>query len=163
MRASLLFSPPGRIFSQATIDGLWMKRFAGDPVGEASELLLVILQVILVLKQELRKPRQDFPLRMVVLQLHERPGATTVFKGSTPFARSTHGIRLCRIKRKNLFEANVVLPPIPQIILIQKGLLEAEVKITKSDLARIIVEDHATNSPNPIGLSPDEELVQVLV
>jgi hypothetical protein len=163
MRDSLLFSLSGRIFSETTINRLRMKRFAGDPVSQASELLLVILQIILVVKQELCKLRQDFPLRMVVLQLHERPGATTVFKGSTSFACSAHGVRLCRIKGENLFETNFVLPLIGQIVLVQKGLLEAEVKIMEVDLMGIIVEDHATNSPDPIRLPPDKKLMQMLI
>src|SRR5690348_2752656 len=98
---------------------------------------------------------------MLILQLHERPWSTTILKRSASFACGADGILLCRVKGKNLFKTNFMLPPIGQVVLIQPCLLEAEVKITESDLARIIVEDDATNSSHPIRLPTNEELVKM--
>ncbi len=82
---------------------------------------------------------------------------------SASFPCDADGILLRGIKGENLFQTNFMLPPIGQVILIHPGFLAAEVKVTELYLARIIVEDDATNSPNPIRLPTNEELVQVLI
>jgi hypothetical protein len=83
--------------------------------------------------------------------------------GGTSFPCCTNRIRLRGIKRENLFETNLVLPPIGQVVLIEPRLLEAEVKIMEVNLARIIVEDDATNPPNPIWLPTNEESMQMFI
>lgn len=100
---------------------------------------------------------------VLILQLHKCPRATAVLKGSAPFARYAERILLCRVKGENLFETKFMLPPIRQVVLIQPGLFRPEVKVAELYLARIIVEHDAANSPNPVWLPSDEELVQVLV
>src|SRR6266849_6313501 len=98
MSVSLLSRLPSTIFSQAAIDSLPIKVLTDHPVGQASEFILVIIQIIVVVKQKLRKLGQDFPLRILVLQLHERPWSTTVLNGISPFACCADWITLLWVK-----------------------------------------------------------------
>lgn len=86
---------------------------------------------------------------------------STAIGSSPPARKETHRTERC--KGENLFKAKLVLPPVRQIILRQPGLLEAEVKITQSDLARVIVEDDPTNASDPIRLFLDEKLMKMLI
>lgn len=68
------------------------------------------------------------------------PKTTTILDGSLPFARYADGVTLCRVKGKNLFETNFVLPPVGQVILIDPLFLAPEMEITQLHLMGIIVE-----------------------
>src|SRR6266699_2399373 len=134
MGASFLSCLPNNPFSQAAIDSLPIKVLADHPVGQASEFLLVIVQIIVVLKQKLRKLGQDFPLGILVLQLHERPWSTTILDGPTAFACCAERITLLWVKGENLLQTNLVLPPVRQVIFVDPRFFAAEVEVTQLDL-----------------------------
>jgi hypothetical protein len=75
------------MFSQTAIDGLPIKILTDHPIGQASEFILVIVQVVTVVKQQLRKLQQDFPQRIFILQLHKCPRATTILDWPASFPR----------------------------------------------------------------------------
>jgi hypothetical protein len=123
----------------------------------------MVVQVITVIEQELRKLRQNFPQGIRILQFHEGQWAATVLEGSASLACGADGILFRGVKRKDLFETNLVLPPVRQIILIDKRFLAAEMEITQLHSMGIVVKAHPSRLPHSVGLSPNEELVQVFI
>jgi hypothetical protein len=142
-----------------TVDCSPIKVLADNPISQLSQLISIVIQVVTVVKQKLRKLRQDFPQRVLVLQCHECESAATLFDGPTAFARHTHGITFRRVKRENLLQTNLMLPPVRQIILIDPRFLTAEVKVMESYLMRIVVEADPSRSPDPIRFPTNEELM----
>jgi len=145
------------------IDCSPIKVLANNPVGQAPELILVIIQIVTVVKQQLCKLWQDFPQGVLVLQFHKCPRTTTILDWPTSFACYAEGIALRGIKGKNLFQTNLMLPPVGQIILIDPRFLPAEMEVPQLHLVRIVIEDHPSRSPNPIRFPADEESVQMLI
>src|SRR5690242_11491855 len=112
MRASFLTCLASIIFSQAMVDGSPIKVLADNPIGQASELALLVVQIVTVVKQQLCKLRQDFPQKVLVLQFHKCPRAATLLDRPTSFPCDAEGIPLRGIKGKNLFQTNLMLPPV---------------------------------------------------
>src|SRR5712692_6216543 len=79
---------------QAMVDGSPIKVLANNPVGQASELVLGIIQIVTVVKQKLCKLRQDFPQGILVLQFHKCPRAATLLDWPASFPCYTDGIML---------------------------------------------------------------------
>ncbi len=117
----------------------------------------------MVLKQQLSELRSHFKEGMLVSQRHERPGATAILRWGPSFPRYTDGVTLCEIERKNLLQANLMLPAVGQIILVYPPFFTAEMEITKLHLMRIVAEADSSWSPYPVGLPSNEKLMQVLI
>src|SRR5437879_3109061 len=94
MRASFLSCLSSAIFSQAMVDGSPITVLGDNPVGQASEFILVIIQIVLVIKQQLCKLRQDLPEGILVLQLHKCPGTAAVLEWPAPFPCNANGVLL---------------------------------------------------------------------
>src|SRR6266516_1455545 len=163
MRASFLSCLASIIFSQAIVDGSPIKVLANDPVGEPPELILIVIQIVIVVKQQLCKLRQDFPQRVFVLQFHKCPRAAAVLDRPASFPRYADGILLRGIKGKNLFQTNLVLLPVGQVIFVDPRFLPAEAEVTQTYLVRIVVEAHPSGSPNPIRFPANEKLMYMVI
>src|SRR5438876_4617508 len=73
------------------------------------------------------------------------------------------GETLRRVKRENLLQTNLMLPPVGQVIFVDPRFLPAEVEVPQLDLVRIVIEAHPSGSPDPIWFPANEELVQMLI
>src|SRR5258708_5956351 len=93
--------------SQAMVDGSPIKVLADNPVGQASELILVIIQIVTMVKQKLCKLRQDLPQGVLVLQFHKGLGAAAVLDWPASFPCDAEGIPLRRVKREKLLQTNL--------------------------------------------------------
>jgi hypothetical protein len=81
-------------------------------------------------------------------------------KMPTPgFEWSPNGITLRRVKRENLLQTNLMLPPVGKVIFVDPHFFPAEVEVTQSYLVRIVFEADPPSSPDPIQLPPNEELM----
>ena len=67
------------------------------------------------------------------------------------------------IKVKNLLQANLMLPAIGQIILVDPALFAAEMKIAELHLMRIVTEADPSWFPDPIRFPSNNELMEVLI
>jgi hypothetical protein len=81
----------------------------------------------------------------------------------TSFPSYAEGILLRGIEGENLFQTNLMLPPVSQIIFINPRFLPAEVEVPQPDLVRIVVEAHSSGSADPVRFPANEELVQMLI
>src|SRR5438132_189 len=115
------------------VDGSPIKVLADNPVGQASEFILVIIQIVAVVKQQLCKLRQDFPQGILVLPLHKCPRAAAVLEWPASFPCDAEGILLRWVKRENLLQTNLMLPPIGQVIFVDPRFLPAEVEVPQLD------------------------------
>src|SRR6266700_6365844 len=149
--------------SQAKVDRSPIKVLADHPVGQASKFILVIIQIVTMVKQKLCKLWQNLPEGVLVLQLHKCPRATTILDWPTSFPCYAEGITLRRVKRENLLQANLMLPPVGQVIFVDPRFLPAEVEVPQLDLMGIVVEAHPSGSRDPVRFPPNEELVQMLI
>src|SRR5512135_1663117 len=134
-----------------------------DPVAQPSKFILRVVRFIAMIKQQLRELCSHFKEGMLVSQRHERPGATAILKWGSSFPCYTNGVVLCRIKGKNLLQANLVLPAIGQVILIHPSFFAAKVEVAEPHLMRIVAETYAGRLPYPIRFASNEELVQMLI
>jgi hypothetical protein len=91
--------------------------------------------------QDLCETLQYIIRRIFLLERHEGPGAPTIFRGCYTLATDAGGIPALRVHRQLLFDANLMLPQVPEVILAEEALAEAEMKVRKPDLARVI-ENH---------------------
>ena len=97
---------------QAMVDCSSIKVLADNPVGQASEFILVIIQIVTMVKQQLCKLRQDLSQGVLVLQFHKCPRAAAVLEWPASFPCDAEGILLLGIKGQNLFQTNLMLPPV---------------------------------------------------
>src|SRR5207245_2954184 len=116
------------------------------PIGQLLEFISIVIQIVAVVKEQLRKLRQDFPQRVLVLQLHKCPGAAAVLDWPASFPCYADGITLRWVKRENLLQTNLMLPPIGQVIFVDPRFLPTEVEVPQLDLVRIVVEAHPSRS-----------------
>ncbi len=72
------------------------------------------------------------------MQFHKCPRAAAVLEWPAPFPRDAEWIPLRGIKGDNLLRANLMLPPVGQIIFIDPRFLPAEVEVPQPDLVRIV-------------------------
>ncbi|SRR5229473_1970235 len=147
----------------AMIDSLPIKVLADNPVAQPTKLILIVVQFVVVLKQKLSKLCSDFEDGMLVAQGHKRPGATTIFNRCPSFSCQTDRIGMHWIKVKNLLQANLMLPAIGQIILVDPALFAAEMKIAELHLMRIVTEADPSWFPDPIRFPSNNELMEVLI
>jgi hypothetical protein len=85
MRASFLSCLSSAIFSQTAVDCWPIKVLADNLVGQTPEFAMVVVQVVTMVKQHLRKLWQDLPQRIFVLQLHKCPRAAAVLDWPASF------------------------------------------------------------------------------
>src|SRR5713101_4827878 len=105
--ASFLSCLSSAIFSQMAVDCSPIKVLADNPVGQTPEFALVVVQVVTMVKQKLRKLRQDLPQGVLILQLHKCPGAAAVLDWPASFPRYAEGVAFRRVKRENLLQTNL--------------------------------------------------------
>src|SRR5215471_18643851 len=148
---------------QAMVDGSPSKVLANDPVGKPPELILIVIQIVAVIKEKLRKLRQDFPQRVLVLQFHKCPRAAAVLDWPASFPCHAEGVTLRRVKRENLLQTNLMLPPVGQVIFVDPRFLPVEVEVPQLDLVRIVVEADPSRSRDPIRFSTNKESVQMVI
>jgi hypothetical protein len=101
---------------------------------------LVIIQIVTMVKEKLCKLRQDFPQRILILQRHKCPRAAAVLDWPTSFPCDAERITLRRVKKENLFQTKLMLPPVGQVIFVDPRFLQAEVEVPQLDLVRIVVK-----------------------
>ncbi len=99
---------------------------------------------------------------MLVLQFHKCPRAA-VLDWPASFPCYTEGIILRRVKRKNLLQTNLMLPPVDQVIFVDPRFLSEEVEVPQLDLVRIVVEADPSGSRDPLWFPANEESVQMLI
>jgi hypothetical protein len=57
---------------------------------------------------------------------------------------------------------DLMLPEVPEVILVQESLTESEVQVAELDLRRVIRKPHPTRLRDAITLSPDHELMEMV-
>jgi len=68
---------------------------------------------------------------------------------------------VCWLKRKNSFQPDLVLPAIPEVVLVQKPFPEPEVEIRQAHLRGIFVEDRSANVVNAEVLAVDPKRIEM--
>src|SRR5690348_16153585 len=105
IRASFLWGTCRALFSQCgetAVDSSPIKVLADNPVGQLPQFISIVIQIVAMVKQQLRELRQHLPQRVFVLQLHKCPWAAAVLEWPTSFPCDAEGILLRGIKGKNL-------------------------------------------------------------
>jgi hypothetical protein len=96
------------------------------------------------------------------LERREGPGAPAIFRGCCTLATNADGVPALRLHRQLLFDANLMLPQVPKVILVQESLAESEAQVGEPDLRRVIRKPQTTGLRDAITLPPDDELMEML-
>src|SRR5262249_20751905 len=112
--------------------------------------------------QELRESLQERVGGVFVLEGHERPRAPAVFEGRCSPPTNAGRVVTLELYGELFLHPDLVLPEVPEVILVQESFSEPEMKVRKPDLVRVIGKPHAPRLRNAVTLATDNELVQVI-
>jgi hypothetical protein len=100
------------------IDRHTVKTIHGEPVPEIVQLFHLFAAVTTL--DDFLQLLGDMEQGVLLPQRHERPRPPTVFGWAGAFARDTDGIAVIGLWSKEGFDTELVLPVVPQVIVIEE-------------------------------------------
>jgi hypothetical protein len=149
------------ILSKAAVDGRAIKTLHREPVPKVVQLVYVL--VVFSALADLHQPLGDMDQGILLPQRHERPWTTTVFGWAGAFARDTEGIAAVCLWHGDGFDTELVLPVIPEVIVIEEMFTQLEAKVCEAHMVWVVTEADASYPGNPILLPVDPKLVEMRV
>ena len=89
--------------------------------------------------------------------------ATAVLWWTVPGAADAHGVYRAGIARQHLFQAQVMLPEVPHVVLVEEAFARAQLEIGEGYFPRIVVEPDAAITVNAILLAMDPKPMQMQI
>jgi hypothetical protein len=89
--------------------------------------------------------------------------STALFGRGSALTPYTHRIDAFRVRSHDLFDSQVVLPVVTEVIFVQKPLAEAKPKIYHANLPGVIVKAHAPVVGDAVLFTVDEEAMEMTV
>jgi hypothetical protein len=89
--------------------------------------------------------------------------ATAIFRWAGSLPADTDGIDLLGRKRQNAFQPDLVLPPISEVILVEKPFSEPEVELGQANLVGILMKGKSSAPGHTEILAVDTKPVQMEV
>jgi len=127
--------------------------------------------LVLIVGKEISLCPLDAVLESVTEQviLPVSPPGQVYFRSAALFGRGsalppdTHRIDAFRVRSPDLFNSQVVLPVVTEVILVQKSLAEAEPKLRHPNLPGAVVKAHATVVGDVVLFAVDEKAMEMAV
>ena len=99
----------------------------------------------------------------MLAQLQEGPCPATVLGRHPPSPADAQRVVASRDQRQDLLDADIVLPAIGEVVLVQEALPNAEAQVGQAYLARIITEGDPAEVADAVLATVNDEPVKVLV
>jgi hypothetical protein len=164
MRLSLwLFPLPGLvptgIPAEPMVNGRTIKTLHREAVPEIVQLFPILVSFAAL--DNRFQPLRDVDQGVLLPQRQKSPGASTVFGWTGAFARDTDGIAAVGLWDEHGFHAELVLPVVSEVIVVEETLIKPETNVCGAHIVRVVMEADASQPGYPILFSVDAELVKV--
>src|SRR5512135_1695156 len=96
-----------------------------------------------------------------VASLQEGPGAAAVFRRCPALSADTDRIASLRFLRESAFDADLMVPSVAEVILVEEALVAAELEVGEADLMGIQGEPGPARSADAVVPAVDAEAMQM--
>src|SRR5207249_4199759 len=86
---------------------------------------------------------------------------TAVLRRTVARVSGANRVRLTRITRQHLFQADVMLPEVAHVIFVDEAFARSELEIGQADLVGIVVKEYAALAVDAIFLAMDPKPMQM--
>ena len=150
------------------IDGATVEMIDAQPEHHLHDVFVVIVDERLTTDggspvKELHQALGAVDDRVPLAQFQESPWPATILRRHVASAASAGGVATPRLKRTDLLDADVVLPAVSKVILVEETLTETQPKVGQSNLLGIVAKADATEMTDAVLTTVNDEAIEMLI